>query len=65
MPLHIIIAEVFFMKKKDKKKKKIIDLSRFLSGTVTMDENGSYTGMPDEYYYEGIENEPVQDEDDL
>ncbi len=52
---------------KDKKKKKqVIDLRRFLRSDMTMpDENGSYTGMPSEYYYEGIENEPVQDADDL
>ena len=53
-------------KDKKKKKKRVIDLRRFLTSNMTMpDENGSYTGMPAEYFYDGIENEPVQDADDL
>ena len=55
-------------KKNDKKKneKKIIDLRRFMESEAVMrDENGSYTGMPAEYYYDGVMNEPVQDSDDL
>ena len=48
------------------KKKKVIDLRRFFESEAVMpDENGSYTGMPAEFYNEGIIEKPVQDADDL
>ena len=54
---------------KNKKKKRIIDLRRFIQNDLKdekmYDENGSYTGLPAEYYYDGISGEPVQDADDL
>ena len=58
------------MKNKNKKNtrnnKKIIDLRRFFETKMVMpDENGSYTGMPAEYYYDSSEDSPVQDADDL
>lgn len=46
--------------------KEIIDLTKFMyPEMVSYDENGSYTGMPNETYYDGILSEPVQDADDL
>ena len=57
---------VFMKKKESRRKKKIIDLRRFMESEAVMrDENGSYTGMPAEYYYDGVMDEPIQDEDDL
>lgn len=54
------------MKDKNKeRKKRIIDLSRFINAKANIpQENGMHTGMPDEYYYDGVENEPLQDGDD-
>lgn len=46
--------------------KKIIDLSKFIHpDMVKLDDNGSYTGMTKETYYNGVPEEPVQDADDL
>lgn len=46
--------------------KEIIDLAKFIHPEmVVYDENGSYTGMTDETYYDGILEEPIQDADDL
>ena len=46
--------------------KEIIDLSKFiLPDMVKLDDNGSYTGMTKETYYDGILEKPVQDADDL
>ncbi|HBA93501.1 MAG TPA: hypothetical protein DCZ02_02670 [Ruminococcaceae bacterium] len=48
------------------KTKEIIDLSKFIHpDMVNLDENGSYTGMTEATYYNGIPEEPVQDADDL
>ncbi len=52
----------------DKKKKRIIDLRRFFDRDerIISDVDGSYTGMPAEYYYDNVSDaEPVQDADDL
>ena len=46
--------------------KRIIDLRRFLEqDMVRPDPNGSYTDMPQDYYTDGVIEEPVQDADDL
>ena len=46
--------------------KEIIDLSKFIhTDMVKLDDNGSYTGMTKETYYNGVPEEPVQDADDL
>lgn len=68
-------AEVIFMKKGKKANnqkddmdntKEIIDLRKFFHPEmVQLDDNGSYTGITKETYYDGILEEPVQDADDL
>lgn len=68
-------AEVIFMKKGKKvdnqkddmdNTKEIIDLRKFFHPEmVQLDDNGSYTGITKETYYDGILEEPVQDADDL
>lgn len=46
--------------------KEIIDLRKFFHPEmVQLDDNGSYTGITKETYYDGIMEEPVQDADDL
>lgn len=46
--------------------KEIIDLSKFIHpDMVKLDENGSYTGMTADTYYNGELEEPIQDADDL
>ncbi len=46
--------------------KEIIDLRKFFHPEVVqLDDNGSYTGITKETYYDGILEEPVQDADDL
>lgn len=75
MPLRKISAEVIFLSKKNKKQKqnngndnnkKVIDLTNFISpDMVKYDENGSYTGMTKETYYDDVLEQPVQDADDL
>ncbi len=46
--------------------KEIIDLRKFFHPEVVqLDDNGSYTGITKETYYDGILEEPVQDSDDL
>ena len=46
--------------------KEIIELSKFIHpDMVKLDDNGSYTGMTKETYYDGILEKPVQDADDL
>ncbi len=68
-------TEVIFMKKSKKTNnqkddmdntKEIIDLRKFFHPEVVqLDDNGSYTGITKETYYDGILEEPVQDADDL
>lgn len=69
-------AEVIFYEKRQKKPttkkddmdntKEIIDLRKFFHPEmVQLDDNGSYTGITKETYYDGIMEEPVQDADDL
>ncbi|MCR5208473.1 MAG: hypothetical protein K6C14_08365 [Eubacterium sp.] len=50
-----------------RKKKQIIDLSRFLEPEMSVfDENGSYTGVTKETYYDAdMDEAPIQDADDL
>ncbi len=46
--------------------KAIIDLTRFISPeTAKFDPDGSYTGVPNEVFYNNVTEEPVQDADDL
>lgn len=46
--------------------KEIIDLTKFIYPEMTnLDTNGSYTGMTKDAFYEGVNEEPVQDADDL
>lgn len=46
--------------------KEIIDLRKFFHPEVVqLDDNGSYTGITKETYYDGVLEEPVQDADDL
>lgn len=58
-------------KRKNKKSNKngdkaIIDLTRFTSPeTAKFDPDGSYTGVPNEVFYNNVTEEPVQDADDL
>ena len=58
-------------KRKNKKSNKngdkaIIDLTRFISPkTAKFDPDGSYTGVPNEVFYNNVTEEPVQDADDL
>ena len=58
-------------KRKNKKSNKngdkaIIDLTRFISPeTEKFDPDGSYTGVPNEVFYNNVTEEPVQDADDL
>ena len=67
------IAGVIFLKKKDKKEKEdirknkeIIDLTSYISPEILKtDVLGSYTGVTEEMYYDGIDDEPIQDADDL
>ncbi len=54
------------MSKDKKKKKKIIDLRRFIEPEMTnLDQNGSYTGVTEDMFYDADMDEPVQDADDL
>lgn len=52
--------------KDDGNTKEVIDLTDFMKPSmVSLDENGSYTGITkDTYYYNELE-EPIQDADDL
>ena len=44
----------------------IIDLRKFFHPEVIqLDENGSYTGITKDTYYDGVLEEPIQDADDL
>ena len=44
----------------------IIDLRKFFHPEVIqLDENGSYTGITKDAYYDGVLEEPIQDADDL
>ena len=58
-------------KRKNKKSNKngdkaIIDLTRFISPeTAKFAPDGSYTGVPNEVFYNNVTEEPVQDADDL
>ena len=58
-------------KRKNKKSNKngdkaIIDLTRFISPEAAkFDPDGSYTGVPNEVFYNNVTEEPVQDADDL
>lgn len=58
-------------KRKNKKSRKngdkaIIDLTRFISPeTAKFGPDGSYTGVPNEVFYNNVTEEPVQDADDL
>lgn len=46
--------------------KEIIDLSRFIyPDMVELDDNGSYTGVTKDTFYDGELEEPIQDADDL
>lgn len=68
-------VEVIFLNKGKKNKSKrddlgntreIIDLSKFIYPEMTnLDENGSYTGMTKEAFYDGVLEQPIQDADDL
>lgn len=60
-PVKNIITEVIFLSKKKKNKNKnIIDLTNLTEDMVSIDENGSYTGVTN------VKGEkPVQDADDL
>ena len=59
-------AEVIFNEQKKNGDKAIIDLTRFISPeTAKFDPDGSYTGVPNEVFYNNVTEEPVQDADDL
>lgn len=46
--------------------KEIIDLTKFIYPEMTnLDDNGSYTGITNETFYDGVLENPVQDADDL
>ena len=46
--------------------KEIIDLRKFFHPEVVqLDDNGSYTGITKETYYDRVLEEPIQDADDL
>ena len=49
-----------------KKKKDVIDLTSYMDpDIVETDVLGSYTGVPEEQFYDGEDEVPVQDADDL
>lgn len=70
-----IIAGVIFLRKNKKQNRKnddldktqeIIDLRRFISSKDSFfDPQGSYTGVPNEVFYDNAVEEPIQDADDL
>lgn len=50
----------------NKKKKDVIDLTSYMDADlIETDVLGSYTGVPEEQYYDNEEETPVQDADDL
>lgn len=55
--------------KKNKQKKDVIDLTSYMDASdadlVETDVLGSYTGVPEEQFYDDEEELPVQDADDL
>ena len=67
-------AEVIFYEKRQKGKEKRKRFRQYKGNNrpviihpdmVKLDDNGSYTGMTKETYYNGVPEEPVQDADDL
>lgn len=48
------------------KTQEIIDLRRFISSKDSFfDPQGSYTGVPNEVFYDNALEQPIQDADDL
>lgn len=51
---------------KNKKRKEIIDLTSYIDADlVETDVLGSYTGVTEGQFYDGEDEEPTQDADDL
>lgn len=48
------------------KTQEIIDLRRFISSKDSFfDPQGQYTGVPNEVFYDNVDEMPIQDADDL
>lgn len=53
-------------KKHDKNDKMRNDITRFVNKEATkFDPSGSYTGVPNEVFYNNVDENPIQDADDL